>query len=54
MSISVSKTSNLLNTKDIILETLKNCPTKYTKRRGGNTAILASTQSVYFETLRST
>jgi hypothetical protein len=54
MSISVSKTSNLLNTKDIVGETIKNCPTKCTKRRRGNITILAMTQNMYYETLSST
>jgi hypothetical protein len=54
MSISGSKTSNLMNTKDIVGETLKNCPTKCTKRRGGNIAILALTENMYYETLSST
>jgi hypothetical protein len=54
MSISVFKTSNLLNIKNIVEQTIKNCPTKCTKRRRGNTAFLALTQNMYYETLSST
>jgi len=54
MSISVSKTSNLPNTKDIVGQTIKNCPTKCSKRRRGNIAILALTENMHYEALNST
>jgi hypothetical protein len=54
MSIFVSKTSNLLNTKDIVGQMIKNCHTKCTKQRRGNIEILALTQNMYYEAQSST
>jgi hypothetical protein len=54
MPISLAKTRNLLNTKDIVGETIKNCPKNLQEEEQEMTAIVVSTQNMYYESLSDT